>query len=236
MRSRTLLRALLATALAMGASACTTQVSVTPVQSSSDGDPGGRIIDITSEGTFNPPCTTIVVGQTVEFRNRAPSVPANITSLGEPIELYSPNLVAPYNIATEGPDTFSYWRHTFDRPGIYEFYDTNVGDPGRKVVDPYYGTVTFVGISDDLVTGVICVKASADGDECVNVCCKKANSSDCPSGQCCDQTNKRCVRTSPTYPAPLCVGAEPAYREFECFLDLDCEGGKTCTSTNHRCE
>jgi plastocyanin len=200
------------------------------VQPSSGGDPGGNIVPITAEGTFGVQCLRIREGQTVEWRNTAPDVPANVTSLGEPTELYSPSLVSPYNLREEDGEAHVFWRHTFETPGVFEYFDTNQGDPGRKVVDAYYGTVTFVGISDDVVTGVVCVEGKGSS-ACDGVCCVK--SSDCPSGQCCDAAQKRCVLGSPS--APTCSG-KPAYRQFECFVSADCGAGQTCDIETHKCK
>ncbi len=201
---------------------CTTTPDLPLVQPTASGNPGGRIVELTPEGTISPPCLVITVGQTVEFRNLADR-PGDITSLGSPTELYSPNLISP------GPTT---WRHTFNTLGVFEYYDSTSGDPGRKVVDPYYGTVTFVGLSEDIQTGAICVK-SKGGSECDNVCCVKAVG-DCPSTQCCDLTNRRCVLASPETPA-LCIGKKPAFREFDCFSDNDCEG-LVCEPEHRVCE
>ena len=145
-------------------------------------------------------------GQSVEFRNYQPEVPTNITSLSAPASLFSPNLVRPYNIRTEGWETYSYWRHVFPKPGAYEFFDTNMGDPGRKIVDSYYGTVTYIGESD-APRGVVCVDppnclASADcltGTQpvgsiccsCMGVCCETDNNcttdKTCLRGRCVDK-------------------------------------------------
>lgn len=211
---------------------CTAEVQTPPVQASSPGSPGGRIVNITPEGDLAPSCLTVNAGQTVEFRNQAPLVPTNITSLGEPTELFSPNLLLPYNKGTDGDEVFAFWRHTFASPGVFEYYDTNGGDPGKKVVDPYYGTVTFVGISDSVHTGVICVKTSG-GDQCEGVCC--VTNADCPKSQCCDTKNKRCVLLAPDLPPPLCHDVKPAFREFDCFVDSDCADGVSCNSLTHTC-
>lgn len=129
----------------------------------------------------------IRTGDTVEFRNYMPDIPANITALEAPAAMFSPNLIRPYNFETEGEESFSFWRYTFGKPGVYEFFDTNMGEPGRKIVDSYYGTETFVGESD-APKGVVCVDAPGcvASLECLagnapagTVCCS------CP-GVCCD--------------------------------------------------
>ncbi|WNG58268.1 hypothetical protein F0U59_28655 [Archangium gephyra] len=148
--------------------------------------------------------------QIVEFRNYQPEVPTNITSLSSPSPLFSPNLVRPYNVATESGQTFSYWRYAFPRPGVYEYFDTNMGSPGRQVVDSYYGTVTYVGESS-APKAVVCVDppgcqatpeclagTAPEGTVCcvcVGVCCGGA----APESEC--ATGKTCLRGR-------CVGVE----------------------------
>jgi len=142
-------------------------------------------------------------GDTAEFRNFMPDVPANVTSLSGPAVLFSPNLVTPYNIVTEGGERFSFWRYTFPLAGVYEFFDTNVGSPGRPVVDSYYGTTTYVGeVSGP--KGTVCVDAPgceasleclAGKDEpgcckCAGICCDRddqcAAGTTCLRGRCVD--------------------------------------------------
>lgn len=151
---------------------------------------------------YRPRCLEITLGRTLEFRNFLPRVPTNVTGLDGPRPLYSPNLIWPYNfVGSDDPNNpicdetvggvcvsrpeFSYWRHTFDVPGVYDWLDTNQGNPGRKVVDPYYGTETFIGIDPNSPLGTVCVKAE-DGSGCAGVCC--STETDC-SG------NTRCFKS-----------------------------------------
>ncbi len=141
-------------------------------------------------------------GDTAEFRNYLPTVPANVTALDAPAPMFSPNLVTPYNTATEAGETFSFWRYTFPAAGEYEFFDTNMGEPGRKIVDSYYGTVTYVGESN-APKGVVCVdepgcstdfaclgtNPPADCCACISVCCD--TDQQCGSGLSC--LRNRCV-------------------------------------------
>lgn len=124
--------------------------------------------------SYAPRCLDGVrAGHTVEFRNYQPEVPANVTTIAGPEPLYSPNLKRPYNyVASTDPASpvFSFWRHTFTQPGVYDWIDTNQSEPGRKVVDPYYGTVTFIGIDPNSPLGTICV-VNEDGTGCEKVCC-----------------------------------------------------------------
>lgn len=152
---------------------------------------------------YRPRCMDRVrVGQTVEFRNYAPTLAANVTSIAGPEPLYSPTLRRPYNyVAADDPNNtacdvtaddgrctqrpeWSYWRHTFATPGVYDWIDTHSGTPGRRVVDPYYGTVTFVGIDPNTPFGSICV-VETDGSGCDGVCC--SSDVDCTG-------NTQCIR------------------------------------------
>ncbi|HYO68593.1 MAG TPA: hypothetical protein VEU33_21180 [Archangium sp.] len=138
--------------------------------------------------------------QIVEFRNYQPDVATNVTSLSSPSPLFSPNLVRPYNVGNEGGEAYSYWRYAFPKPGVYEYFDTNMGEPGRKVVDSYYGTVSYIGESN-APRAVVCVDppncqatpeclagTAPEGTvccTCLSVCCETDN-------QC--TTDKTCLR------------------------------------------
>jgi hypothetical protein len=175
-----------------------------PIQASSTESPRWQIdINRVANGIFRsyaPRCLDGVrAGHTVEFRNFLPNVPANVTSISGPEPLYSPNLVRPYNYVspTDPANTlcdvsqgdtclvrpnWSFWRYTFQRPGVYDWLDTNQGTPGRRVVDPYYGTVTFVGIDPDSPLGTVCV-TNDDGTGCEQICCTA--DADCGRGTRC---------------------------------------------------
>ncbi len=157
--------------------------------------------------TFEPTGGLVMrPGQIVEFRNYQPEVPTNVTSLSAPAPLFSPSLVRPYNIRIEGKETFSFWRYAFPQPGVYEYFDTNMGTPGRQVVDAYYGTVTYVGESN-APRAVVCVDPPAcvasaeclagtapEGTvccTCAGVCCDGRDAGHCASGKHCLQG--RCV-------------------------------------------
>jgi hypothetical protein len=154
--------------------------------------------------TYRPRCLdTVRAGHTVELRNFQPDVPANVTALASPdgvTPLYSPNLMWPYNyVGRDDPDNdlceivavdrscsqrphWSYWRYTFEAPGVYDWIDTNSGGAGRQVVDPYYGTVTFVGLDPSTPFGTVCVQDELGGG-CDSVCC--FTDADCQAGQSC---------------------------------------------------
>jgi len=194
--------------LAMSVGCTADQLQETPfVQHSASSSPRwtidlNRVLDGVFR-TYRPRCIdTVRQGHTVEFRNFMPDVPGNVSTLSGPDTLYSPNLQAPYNYVSRtaeenklcevnGSDGtceqrphYSYWRHVFDKPGVYDWIDTHSGAPGRKVVDPYYGTVTFIGIDPDATFGTICV-LNEDGSGCDSICC--TDDDDCGAG-------KRCFR------------------------------------------
>jgi plastocyanin len=204
------------------------------------------------KGAINPPCLVVDVGQTVEFRNSAPDVPTDLTSLGSPVELYSPSLQRGGPMGSEAGKEFAWWRHTFARPGVFEYYDTHRGEPGQKVVDPYYGTVTWVGVNPNLETGIVCVQEPGSG-QCLGICCVKNNDGsavlsqgECTQSQCCDAKSKRCLAISPASlvcQAGLGEVSTTAARTLQCFRDQDCpaQGGKpqrcvTNNQNNHVCQ
>ena len=177
------------------------------VQKSIDEAPRWRIdINRIRDGIYRsyaPRCTDQVrIGHVVEFRNFNPEIAANVSTISGPTPLYSPNLKRPYNyVASDDPKNdlcdseeagkcvkrpaWSYWRYKFSTPGVYDWIDTNQGDPGRKVVDSYYGTVTFVGIDPNTPLGAICV-ANSDGSGCQSVCC--TSDADCLGNTTCDKS------------------------------------------------
>lgn len=143
-------------------------------------------------------------GDVVEFRNFLPDVPTNVTGISTPAPLYSPNLVAPYNLSEEAGEAFVFWRYALPKAGVYEYFDTNLGEPGRKIIDSYYGTVTYVGEADG-PRGVVCVDepgctasldclagrapAGTPCCACAGVCC--ATDAECSSSTTCFRG--RCV-------------------------------------------
>jgi hypothetical protein len=141
---------------------------------------------------YRPRCTAgVMAGQTVEFRNYAPDRPTNVTSRGgAPAVLYSPDLTWPYNYVGANDPTneepcalagvagclsrqaYTYWRYTFERPGVYPWYNTHA--PVE-------------------VHATVCVP-DASGGGCVGLCC--GQDADCGSNQTCDVgagTNGTCV-------------------------------------------
>mgnify|MGYP003333657057 CR=1 FL=1 len=221
-----------------------------PQVSESAQAPADHVVTLAGDAR-TPPCLVVDLGQTVEFRNLQPDVPVDVTSLGTPVELFSPALVRGGPIATSDGATYAWWRHTFLHTGVFEYYDTHRGDPGQKLVDPYYGTVTWVGANPNLRTGVVCVQEPGS-NQCLGVCCVKNNDGspvlsqgECPANQCCDASSKRCLRLSPeglVCQAGIGLPSDAALRQFHCFRDADCKPaqGKTrrCVTDNvhnHQC-
>lgn len=162
-------------------------------------------VRITKELAFKPACVAIRERQTIEWwiEEGAPQVSVNVTSLGTPVELFSPSLVPPLFCDPDKPDTLC-WRHSFERAGCFPYYDTNSGSPGRPVVDDYYGTVSYIGQSDDVQRGLVCVAGmDAQGRRvtCQGVCCN-ANF-DCEPGFACQKG--RCVSKTNQEPFPCPV-------------------------------
>ena len=151
---------------------------------------------------FSPGCVAVAPGETVEWDSDAPSVAVNVTSSGEPLELYSPNLQPPLACGTlddRGVSPRTCWRHTFAVAGCFEYFDSNSGAPGRAARDPYYGTIKFVGSGGDVTRGVVCVSPSL---RCPGVCC--FGPSDCPSTEQhpLDCVHQRCVDRASQKPTP----------------------------------
>lgn len=223
MNARTGTRAALLFLAAAALQACKGPPSEVPsVQDSAEGEPRTRVsLNRILEGHYraiapacvgqqyriDPAAEQVTVagglpmrpGDIVEFRNYLPDVPSNVTALDAPAPMYSPNLVRPYNPGEEAGEAYSYWRYALPLPGVYEFFDTNQGEPGRRVVDSYYGTVTFVGESSG-PRGVICV----DPPGCVA-------SLDCLNGRaaagitCCSCPGICCGTDTDCTPATTCL-------------------------------
>jgi len=139
------------------------------VQFSSD-QPASRVVTITRLGNFSPPCLSISIGDTVEWDNPIGN-PINVTTVsvrGAPPELYSPSLVG----------AAAMWRHTFTKPGRFDYFDQGAGG----TVDSYYGTAPSTALAG--AQGTVCVR-NADGSGCSELCCDRGGSpSQCGGGLC----------------------------------------------------
>lgn len=176
---------------------CSSARTDTPQVQPSSTKPRDTDVKIAKTLEFAPSCAVIKVGETVEWwvEQGAPAVPINVTSLGTPLELFSPSLMAPLACDPSDSDTIC-WRHTFESAGCFTYFDTNSGNPGRPVVDDYYGTVEYVGSSGDAETGLVCVET--DEHSCRGVCCN-ANF-DCDDGYVCRE--RRCVSEATANESP----------------------------------
>ncbi len=148
---------------------------------------------------FSPPCIIVEKGATVEWRNLSPSSGVILVSVAAPYELSSPSLRAPYNFVppeqsdecttrTNGactePLPFSFWRHTFQNSGIFDYQDQS-GSAAASVVGEgdEYGLPAGPVNSGTGGTGTVCV--SGPGTSCVQVCCTSNVVNQCPLGVSC---------------------------------------------------
>lgn len=184
-------------AAALALAACrSSRVDPPRVQGSST-RPRDTDVRVTGSLEFAPACVAVRAGQTVEWwvDPAVSGTPVNVTSIGRPVELFSPSLVKPLACDPAAPDRVC-WRHTFEGAGCFDYYDTNSGDPGRPVVDDYYGTVTYVGEAKNVSRGTVCV--AGPSVSCDGVCC--TSKFDCADGYVCQRS--RCVRASDAQPSP----------------------------------
>lgn len=143
------------------------RTDVPNVQRSSRASPS-RTVSVGGALHFAPSCVEIAPGQTVEWTNVSLDDAADVTSIEEPRELYSPNLQVPLD-CPDGDGVC--WRHTFASVGCYEYYDSQTGVPSG------------------LGTGIVCVR---EGASCRGLCCEKVE--DCPSdGTVWACVGRRCV-------------------------------------------
>ncbi len=170
------------------------------VQPTSTASPN-RTVRIAADAKFSPGCVEIRPGETIEWSSDAPDVPINVTSLGDAVELFSPNLQPGLRCDPAAP-TRVCWRHTFPRAGCFDYFDSNSGSPGRAVRDPYYGTVRYVGDGTDVTRGTVCVTATGS---CPGVCCD--TKFDCPTepGTEYECRARRCVEAKSGAPTPCLI-------------------------------
>lgn len=147
---------------------------------------------------FAPACLIVELGTTVEWRNLSPHAALVVLSVRVPYELSSPSLRAPYNFVPPAqsdecdqrvngvcvePEPFSFWRHTFNAPGVFDYQDASgsaasgmLGDGDEYGLPP--GPVSASGGS-----GTVCVRGP--GNDCEKVCCTGSQPDDCaPSVKC----------------------------------------------------
>jgi hypothetical protein len=176
-----------------------------PAQESSP-EPASLIVRIRRGQPFTAGCVLIERGATVEWRNLTPHTGIGVVSGGEPYELSSPALLAPYNwVPPESSDEcarrvggvcqetapYSFWRHTFRELGVFDYRDESGALATASTAYSYglpAGTTATAGTP---ATGTVCVRSSLSGRECAQVCCTQA--ADCAEGIAC--VNGRCGGT-----------------------------------------
>ena len=185
--------------------ACRSQQREPPqVQPSSTAAPA-RDVKIDARRELAPACVVVQLGQTVEWwvDPATPAGPINVTSVGRPVELFSPNLVSlPKGGCAfplpPSPPARACWRHTFAQAGCFRYHDTNLGGGGQEVVDPYYGTTTVIGGGGGGGGQEALVCVEGPGVSCFGVCCN--GSFDCAPGLQC--SGGRCRSPSDQQPSP----------------------------------
>jgi plastocyanin len=173
-----------------------------PVQDSSP-QTATSVIHVRAGQQFTPSCTIVQTGTTIEWRNLTPSTAIAMVSTAAPYELSSPALRDPYNsIPAETSDEcalrtadgcmqavpFSFWRHTFNAPGIFDYKDPNGGS--AIVSQTTYGMPPGPTQSGSAATGTVCVRPTPDSTACAQVCCTGEVTGECPTGVSC--VNGRC--------------------------------------------
>jgi hypothetical protein len=125
-----------------------------------------------------------------------------MVSVAPPYEISSPALLAPYNevppaqsdecaqLAADGsciePLPFSYWRHTFQTVGTFDYYDSTGTVSAQAVTGGEYGMPSGTQAAATMATGTVCVSSSAAGTECNQVCCQVGGSANqCATGVMC---------------------------------------------------
>jgi plastocyanin len=143
-----------------------------PYVQPSSSAPAAESVAITPSSSFSPECVEIKPGDTVEWYTRAPTLAVDVTSTGQPVELFSPVIVAPLECGS--PDR-TCWRHTFEEPGCYEYTNSQAGfTAGVMVRDAYYGTLTAT-MGGSGARGLVCVSSRGS---CPGLCCRFDG--DCP--------------------------------------------------------
>ncbi len=166
-----------------------------PAQPSSDRPATGVVRSKTAQ-PFTSSCLIVEPGATVEWRNLSPTTALSVVSTKAPYELSSPALRDPYNLVTPdrsdecaatGPEgcivavPFSFWRHTFTTPGLYDYRD---GSGGMVAAVVGYGMPAGSATSSGAASGTICVREpGAPG--CTHVCCTGSLPNECDVGVTC---------------------------------------------------
>lgn len=157
-----------------------------------------NIVRVQKGVAFSAACLQVPVGATVEWRNLTPSSSIILLSIADPYELSSPALLLPYNImpaeqsdeCTQKKDgtcdpafkiAYSYWRHTFTTPGIFDYVDQAGSSTASGSYS--YGLPAGPSTSSGGGSGTVCVYDATHG--CNNVCCTGAVTDECATGVSC---------------------------------------------------
>jgi plastocyanin len=195
LRKRLRLGALLPLVAALG---CDSARLSPPVAEPSSPAAATALVHVEAGQPFAPACLIVASGATVEWRNLSPAESAVVLSLRAPYELTSPSMTAPYNLVPAAasdecgqrvngscvdPEAYSFWRHTFSSPGLFDYQNSGGG-----------GVTTSAGDGDEVITappstssapsaGTVCV--TGPGSECQQVCCTGTVAGECAAGVQC---------------------------------------------------
>lgn len=163
-----------------------------PAQPSSE-QPATAVIHIRSAQPFTPSCMIVETGATIEWRNLTPRTAISVVSVTGTPELSSPALRDPYNSVPEASSDecvlrdssgclaaipFSFWRHTFTRPGVFDYRDASGSAVATATVGEY-GMPPGTATSSSAATGTVCVRSSPSSTECDRICCTGSVINEC---------------------------------------------------------
>lgn len=192
---------LLSGALALLLMACDSARPLPPPVQESSQSAATDLVHTSAGKPFTSSCLIVDLGATVEWRNLSPRSQISMVSTAAPYELSSPSLTLPYNgVAPEQSDEcarrdgdtcaerapFSFWRHTFKSPGVFDYRDSSGGGAAAVTTGTYgYGMPSGPTTpTASVATGTVCVRA-ADGSGCSKVCCIATRTDDCATGVSC---------------------------------------------------
>lgn len=206
MKSRSAIPLVLPLALLLFTTCDSQRTSPPPAQPSSE-QPASSVIRIRAASSFTPSCIIVESGATVEWRNLTPSTAISVVSVSNNSELSSPALRDPYNsVGAQTSDEcvlrdntgclaavpFSFWRHTFTTPGIFDYRDAS----GSAVASQTgYGLPPGPPSTGSAAVGTVCVRATPDSTECDRVCCTGSVINECGPVIAC--VSGRCGGVSP---------------------------------------
>jgi hypothetical protein len=168
-----------------------------PAQDSSP-EPASAIVRVEQNEPFAPACLIVDSGATVEWRNLSPRVSVVVLSVAAPFEISSPALLSPYdfvppamsdecalrlNGACLEPEPFSFWRHTFNTAGVFDYRDpSGSAIPATNSDGDEYGMPASPQPMGG-GAGTVCVRGP--GSDCQQVCCTGAMPDECAPGVKC---------------------------------------------------